>query len=408
MIKPNLLVMGASGGVANAFLQKLLYHRKLLGGLILLDKRKNFLDNKYIDHKRLDYLFIHRKIILPEEEKSYLKLLKKNRIDIVLDLTDMDSLPVIESTNKAKISYVNTAMNDEKREVYNLVSEIISKKGKLANAPHILCTGMNPGVVNLWVKQGADKFGVPDEIVHFEYDSSKVAEKWEPAITWCLNEFLMETVNDPTGVMLGRDKIRVLRPNALENKRPMKSILSPIMKLDKYPSGFTVLHEENITLSNRYDVPSKFIYAVNMKTMEKMMKVYKEKKKVTEKDLMHGDNSEKILSGSDNIGVLLDYKDKKVYYFNTMPNEVVMGTNATYTQVIAGVLSAIFTLLFDKVEKGINFPEDLYDTYYRNYILDNLRTQEFVFRKRKGKLVLKSYNPQVRTNLTGNFKRVIF
>jgi len=408
MKKPNLLVMGASGGVANAFLQKLLYHRKLFNSLILLDRRKNFLDNKYIDHKKLDYVFIHKKIILPKEEKSYIKLLKKHKIDIVLDLTDMDSVPVIEATNKAKISYVNTAMNDEKRDVYDVVSEILSKKDKLSGAPHILCTGMNPGVVNIWVKHGIEKFAVPNEIIHFEYDSSKVAEKWEAAVTWCLNEFLMETVVDPTGIMLGRDKLRVLQPNALENKRPMRSILAPIMKLNKYPSGFTVLHEENITLSKRYDVPSKFIYAVNIKTMEKMMRIYREKKKITEEDISHGDNSEKILSGSDNIGVLLDYKDKKVYYFNTMPNEAVMGTNATYTQVIVGVLSAIFTLLFDKVERGINFPEDLYDTYYRNYILDNLRTQEFVFRKKKGKLVLKSYNPQIRTNITGNFKRVIF
>jgi len=408
MKKQNLLILGASGGVANALLQKFLYHRRLFNGLILLDKRKIFLDNKYIDHKKLDYIFINKKIILPEEEKSYLKLLKKHKVDIVLDLTDMDSIPVIESTNKAKISYINTAMNDEKSEVYDLVSEILSKKEKLSNAPHILCTGMNPGVVNIWVKQGIEKFGVPKEIIHFEYDSSKIAEKWEPAVTWCLKEFLMETVIDPSGIMLGRDKIKKLLPNGLKNKQPMRPILAPIMNLDKYPYGFTVLHEENITLSNKYDIPSKFIYAINIKTMEKMMKIYRENKTITEKDLSHGDNSEKILLGSDNIGVLLNYGNRKVYYFNTMPNEAVMGTNATYTQVITGVLSAVFTLIFDDVKKGINFPEDLYGTCFRNYVFDNLRAQEFIFKKRKGKLVLMSYNPQIRTNMTGNFKRIMF
>jgi len=408
MNNPNLLVMGASGGVANAFLQRFVSHRNLFGSLILLDKRKNFLDNKYIDHKKLEYVFVHKKIVLPEREREYLNLLKKYRIDIVLDLTDMDSIPVIEATNKAKIPYINTAMNDEEREVYDVVSEVFSKKSQLDNAPHILCTGMNPGVVNLWARHGIEKFSIPKKIIHFEYDSSRVAAKWEPMVTWCLNEFLMETVVDPSGVMLGRDRLKTLLPNGLENKHPLRPILFPIMKLDKYPYGFTVLHEENITIAKRYNVPSKFVYSVNVKTMEKIMNIYKEKKKVTEKDLSHGDNSEKILAGSDNIGVVLDYKDKKVYYFNSMPNESVIGTNATYSQVIVGVFSALFTLMFERLKPGLYFPEDLYHTRFRNYVFDNLRTQEFVFRKKKGKLVLKSYNPQVRANITGSFKRVFF
>ncbi|MCU0642294.1 MAG: saccharopine dehydrogenase NADP-binding domain-containing protein [archaeon] len=407
MKKPNLLILGASGGVANALLQRLGNHRNLFNNLILLDKRRNLLENKYIDHERLNYIFIHGKINLPYEEKAYLSILKKHKVDIVLDLTDVDSIPIIEATNKAKVSYINTAMNGKKRTVYSIVSEMLARKSELANAPNILCTGMNPGIANIWVRQGVEKFSVPEEIIHFEYDTSKVAPKWEPAVTWCINEFLIETVADPAGIMLGRGKIKRLMPNALINKLPLKPVLSPIMKLDKYPLGFTVLHEENITLANRYNIPSKFIYAVNMKTMEKMTKLYKEKKRVVEEDIIHGDNSEKVLSGADNIGVVLDYKDKKVYYFNSMPNEAIMGTNATYTQVIVGVFAALLTLIFDKVEKGINFPEDLYDTYYRNYIFDNLRTQEFVFRKKKGRLVLKSYNPQIRTNVTGGFKRII-
>jgi hypothetical protein len=407
MKKPNLLVMGASGGVANAILQKFFPHRNLFNKLILLDKRKNLLNNRYIDHKKLDYIFIHKKIILPEREKEYLNLLKKYRIDIVLDITDIDSIPAIEATNKAGIPYINTAMNDKKRDVYSITSEILSKKSGLDNASHIICAGMNPGIVNLWARHGIEKFSVPEEIVHFEYDSSSVAAKWEPMVTWCLNEFLTETVTDPSGIMLGRDKLKKLLPNGLKNRRPLRPILSPIMKLDKYPYGFTVLHEENITISRKYNVPSKFIYAINMKTMEKIMRIYKEKKKITEEDLSHGDNSEKILTGSDSIGVMLDYKDKKVYYFNSMPNEAVMGTNATYTQVIMGVFSALFTLMFDNIGKGVHFPEDLYESYFRNYVFDNLRTQEFVFKKRKGKLVLSSYNPQIRTNITGKFKRII-
>ena len=113
MKKPNLLVLGASGGVANAFLHYLVHHRKFFGKLVLLDKNKKILSDCYIDHKGLDYTFIHKKIVLPEKENEYRDILMRHKIDIVLDVTGMDSIPIIESTNKLGLNYINSAMNDE-------------------------------------------------------------------------------------------------------------------------------------------------------------------------------------------------------------------------------------------------------------------------------------------------------
>lgn len=401
--RPDFLNIGASGGVANAFLQKFLPHRHLFDRLVLLDKDKKILSNSYLDHKRLNYIFLQKELKLPEKEKEYLEILKEYRIDIVLDLTDADSLPLLEATDKAGVSYLNTSLNAEKKTVSDLVFEVLAKKNKFKHAVHILCCGMNPGIVNMWVRYEIEKFSLPKEIIHFEYDSSRIAKKWQPMITWSPKEFLVETVRDPSGIMLGKNKLKKLLPNALSHRVEMKTILQPIFKLIKhpfrrvpYPSGFTVLHEENITLSQKYDVPSKFIYALDKRTMDYLVKTYRQKGKVTEKDLLVGDNVKFPLEGSDNIGVILEYEDRRIYYFTYLSNSAVMRTNATYTQVVIGIFAALFTLLFEWMQPGIYFVEDLYDTYYPSYMFENMRVQEFVFKKKKNNLELVSYLPEIR------------
>lgn len=126
--RPDFLIIGASGGAANAFLQKFLPHRHLFDRLVLLDKDKKILSNPYLDHKRLNYIFLQKELKLPEKEKEYLEILKEYRIDIVLDLTDADSLPLLEATDKAGVSYLNTSLNAEKKTVSDLVFEVLAKK----------------------------------------------------------------------------------------------------------------------------------------------------------------------------------------------------------------------------------------------------------------------------------------
>lgn len=404
--KNNLLILGASGGVANAFLHHLSDYRNLFGKLILLDKNNKVLKDKFIDHKLLNYKFINKKIEVPDKEKEYLNLLKKEKIDIVLDLTNINTIELLEATNKARISYINTAMNNDKKTNADLIFDIYPRKNKINKAPHILCSGMNPGVVNMWVRYGIEKFGVPKEIVHFEYDTSRMIKKWHDMITWSVHEFLVETVRDPSAVVLGRRKIRSLLPNALERRTNMTSILKPIMKLDYYPDGMNVLHEENLTMGYKYDIPSKFIYAVHPKTMEDMKRIYEKKGNVLRKDLLRCENTCQEMEGADNIGVFLDYPDKRIYYFNSIPNVSVIGTNATYTQVVIGAFSALFTLVFDKVKPGTYFVEDLYNTYYKSFLFDNMRVEEYLFKKTERGLKLTKYNPMVKIKRNGHFNHL--
>lgn len=393
--KINLLLLGASGGVSNAFLHHLTQYRHLFDNLILLDKSSAVLNDPYINYEQLKYHFIHHNLELPQEEAHYRALLKKYNIDIVLDLTDSPTIPLLEITNKAGCSYINTALNDESLTVTKLVQNIYPRKHKLNKAPHILCSGMNPGVVNMWVRYGIEKFGTPNQVVHFEYDTSTPSDKWASMMTWSLKEFVVEAVRDPSGIALGRDNVKELLPNALMNRVDMQELLSPIMKLESYPKGMQVLHEENVTIAQKYNIPSQFIYAVNTKTMDHLTKVYLKKHDVEESDLLLGDNTDIPLDGSDSIGVILDYKDKLVYYFNPAPNISAIGTNGTYTQVIVGVYAALFTLMFGNVKRKTYFVEDLYDTLFKHFMFDNMRVSEYVFSKGIS-LSLKHFTPSVK------------
>ena len=133
--------------------------------------------------------------------------------------------------------------------------------------------------------------------------------------------------------------------------------------------------------------------------MDNLIKLYESKKKIRLDDLIQSDNRSEVLEGSDSVGVYLEYPTKRIYYFNTIPNISLIGTNATYTQVTIGIFAAIFTILFDKVKGGIYFVEDLSNTHYKYYLFDNMRVQEFVFKKkgiRSKQLVLEKYTPEIK------------
>ena len=145
---------------------------------------------------------------------------------------------------------------------------------------------------------------------------------------------------------------------------------------------------------------------MSQKHLEKLEEIYKKNNNIYRKDLIKADNTEKILDGADSIGVILDYKDKKVYYLNSIPNLAVIGTSATYLQVSIGIFSALFSLMFDKMKNGIYFVEDLFDKHYKYYMFDNMRIQEFVFKKKNNNFVIDKYNPEIRLKRKNKFEHL--
>jgi len=393
--KPNLMILGAGGGVAATVLHHLPDYRNLFGKLFLVDPHAKVKRNPFIEHKLLGYRLIRMRVDAVDRRADYVRLLKRHRVDIVLDLTDGDTIPLLEATDEAGASFLTTGLNADGRSIPETVDEVWRRKRELKRAPHIVCAGMNPGCVNVWARYGIERHGKPKAITHFEYDTSQMTRHWRPMVTWSIKQFLEEAVRDKAGLVLGRYRTRELKPNALVRRTSLRPVMAPVMPLKAYPEGFHMFHEECSSLSNMYDVPSQFIYAIHPKTMRRIIDLYAKKGRVDDRDLLIADNIENVLDGSDTIGVRLEYRDKTVYYLNSFPNTNVIGTNATYTQVAIGVYAALFTLLDGGLKGGTYFPEDLYGTYFTDFVLDNMRVQEFVFRKRGGRLKLERYDPRV-------------
>ena len=403
---PNLLILGASGNVARAFLRRLGGRRTHFGKLILLDKADGVRHDHYLEHRRLDYRFLHHRLRFPQGNAYYRQLLRRYGIDIVLDLTDADTLPVLKATDAAGVSYVCTSLNDTRRDAVELVDAVHPACQRRSKAPHILCSGMNPGVVNAWVQHAVRGFGVPREIVHFEYDTSMAADRWRPVITWSPKEFLTEAVWERTGSVV--DGVASLKStNALHHRVDLGPIMKPVMPLHSYPRGFLILHEENLTIGRALGTSSKFIYALHPKTMAHLTRRWRDRGEVCIADLEVGDNTSLPLKGADTIGVYLDYPRHRVYYLHSMANRDVVGTSATCSQVAVGIFAALFTLLHERLQSRIYFVGDLYDTIYLHVLFCNMRVEQFVFTKRKRSLMLRQHVPDLRSLSRNGKEQVI-
>jgi hypothetical protein len=378
--KPNLLLLGATGSIANAVLLKLPKYRDMFGKLVLLSGTGDIRKSRTIDHKRLRYVPVRKMLNIPRRKKEFMDILKRYGIDIVLDLTTMDTMPVLRATDEFGASYINTSMNIENSASYPLVFKLFEKRGFENNA-HIICTGMNPGVVDMWTRMGIEEHGVPDSVVFFEYDSSVIASGWRPMITWSRKAFIEEVSIERSAVMLGGDRVRLSKGNALMNRADLSGMMGRMMGVGRYPRGFVVPHEECASIAIAYGIPAQFIYAINQDTMDALVDIYKRKGKIEKDDLVLGDNIKHPLEGEDSIGVMLDYWDKQVYYFNSTRNRDQKGTNATCAQVAVGVLAALNTVAKRRLSHGIHFVFELHGTGYGRFVAETMKIRKHIFRK---------------------------
>ncbi len=393
--KPQLLILGASGHVAQAVLLRLAARRNDFGQLILVDPNDRVTRNPHLDHGRLHYEFIQRAFQLPDDTPAYHELLRQKRINIVVDLTDLDTLPVLAATDEVGVTYVNTALNEVKRGIAEVLADRQFNRNTPRNAPHILSSGMNPGVVNLWVWHGFQNYGTPNEIIHFEYDTSVPVGGWQPIITWSRQEFLTEAVWDKTGQVIN-GALHMHPGNSLEHRESLESVMQPVMDLPEYPRGLLVLHEENVKLGAKLGASSKYVYAIHPKTMAYLEEKKRNHGQVKIEDLLIGNNTSMPLAGEDTIGVCLNYPDQRVYYLHRLANRDVTGTNATCAQVAVGMDAALFALTFEPLPPRVHFASDLYDTVYSDVAFAALRVEHSIFAKTDHSLVRTRHEPRLR------------
>ena len=377
--KPSVLIIGASGGVSAAFLQRVAKDRSRIQRLVLVDREKDVLRNPSIPHRDLDYEFTQTTIDVKENGEGYVRLLTEKSIDIVVDLSVNETRAMLEATDACGACYVNTGIANLPGENFaEVVLDLFRRKGEEWNAAHVLCAGMNPGIVNMWVRNGIEQFGVPDQVLHFEYDTARPLHGWFPIITWSRETFLDEVVNDPAGHMEGRDKIRSFYPNPLKHRISMEEVLRPLMALNHYPRGFLLLHEENITIGQRYDIPSRFLFSIDNKSMDYLERVYDERGEIPLNTIALGDNRKVPLRGSVTIGVRLAYEDQYVYFYNTTSHENMSGCSGSCWQVAAGLQAVVTMLLTERLKKHLYFVEDLYATSCRHSVWGTLVMEQMI------------------------------
>jgi hypothetical protein len=326
--------------------------------------------------------FLKASIDVDEGRDDYLGLLKTRGIDIVIDLSVNETRAMLAAADRAGVSYINTGVANRPGENFSeVVLDLVHRKTASWSAPHILCSGMNPGIVNLWVRRGIERSGVPKSIVHFEYDTGEPMNGGVPVIAWSRETLVDEIVNDPAGYVEGRNRIKFIQPNPLKNRVSMEEVLRPIMTLPAYPRGFLLLHEENITLGQEYDVPSRFLFSLKTETMDYLEEIYDKKGEVPLDTLVLGDNRKVLLKGEATVGVCLEYEGTQEYYFNTTAQGSVPGVSGSCRQVAAGLHAALWTVIDDPLEKRVFFVEDLLGTSCERLMMKNLPMQEVVIRK---------------------------
>jgi Saccharopine dehydrogenase NADP binding domain len=381
-LSKNLLIIGACGGVGRAFLRKLVTERGRLGKLVLVDRQEPWVDDESLSFRELTAEFLKASIDVEKGREDYLRLLKTRGIDIVVDLSVNETRAMLALTDRAGVSYINTGVANRPGENFSeVVLDLVNRKRASWSAPHILCSGMNPGVVNLWVRRAIETSGVPKSIVHFEYDTGEPVNGGVPVIAWSKETLLDEIVNDPAGYVEGRNKIRLIGPNPLKNRLSMEEVLRPIMTLSTYPRGFLLLHEENITLGQEYDVPSRFLFSLKTETMDYLEEVYDKKEAVPPDTLALGDNRKVLLKGEATVGVCLEYEKARQYFLNTTAQGAVPGVSGSCRQVAAGLHAALWTVIDDPLENRVYFVEDLLGTSCERLMMANLPMQELIVKK---------------------------
>lgn len=380
--KKGLIVLGASGGVSSAFLLLLKKYRENFSDIILIDINDNIVNSEFISLEEEEMIFLKHDIGGSKESVSsiFSDLKSKHDCDIVLDLTDLDTEPLLAAADENRLNYLNCSLNSDISSMLEYLNSFHKFSQKYNHKSHVLTLGMNPGIVNHFLIEGVLKYGVPNEYIEVEYETGvpdKTPEK--PFITWSKKQFLMESVWDPTGYCDQGGFYKELDTPAVANIEDMTDYWSPILKLDKYPRGMVVPHDEIISMSNILEIPGKFVYAIHPNSLDALEDKYKKGEKITEDDMIFLDNVSQKLSGSDLIGVWLNYDDKRVLYYSEVHHKDIVGTNATLHMVAIGVLAGLLDFIENPLlEKGVLSAHELNNERFMNVVREHMNVNVFI------------------------------
>jgi homospermidine synthase len=397
-IQPVISIFGSAGGVAKSVLSIL--NESVLNGKdpihqIITNSTIHLIDYKQKEALYYQNLFpnLTKKVVFHQfdlkDKKQLVNHLISTNTSMVIDVSWADTVEMLQCCDALGIKYVNSALentfiddNEEQFAGFPLIERIRyfeKHKDTFKNTNAIVCSGMNPGVVQWMVfelmNQNSKEKPLGCYIV--EHDTSFFKDKSQAKkdviyTTWSPECFLDEAI--------------LCYPMFMKNRTPLflyedvYNIEFQVTLGKKQFFGCLMPHEEVYTLGKLYDMESAFLYKVNDHTTKIIRSHLDDTDVLWDFEMKVLDPLEAPLTGEDLVGVLLVYQDKERYIYNVLDNESIFAqykTNATYFQVACGIYAALSVLLLDQIPKGVYYVDELllntnnhYGQYLTSYMTD--------------------------------------
>ncbi|PLS09459.1 S-adenosylmethionine decarboxylase related protein [Neobacillus cucumis] len=383
-----ITILGSSGGVAKSLLSILnkaitdqkdpIYQKIYDCAFHLIDYKQRPLDYyRNICPNLLNQIQLHQLDL--KDTIAFRNHLKKSNTSIVLDVSCADTVEMLDCCNQLGVYYVNTALennyiddHEDEYEGFPLIERLRyfeKYKDDYSNVKAIVCSGMNPGVVQWMAIQLMKSY--PDEkplacfIVEHDtsfYKDLKKAKENVVYSSWSPECFLDEAI--------------LSYPMFMKNKSPLyffEHVYELEFKVtlgDKQFHGCLMPHEEVYTLCKQFDMEGGFIYKINDHTTELIRNHLDDSDKIWDLQKKVLDPLDSLLDGEDLVGVLLVYPDKERYMYHVLSNDFIFTrykTNATYFQAACGVYAAMAVLLNDSIPNGVYYVDELLLNTNNNY-----------------------------------------
>ena len=377
---PRVLMLGAAGGVAGATLALLGQHRlgrALLppgSELLLLDRALPAADGPQHATPAGARWLAPRTIVSGEQLAG---LIREHQVDEVIDLAEVGTYDCVEACAREGASFLNTAFDvwphqhppGSAQKVTMIRAQALFEPPDVDAGVHLLCMGMNPGLINLLVDAGLRALAARSgrapsvealelhAILFTEIDGTTSASPLPPASerfasTWspsaCLEELL-----EPSAMITVDGEPRRLdhRPHEARYRARCGPELI---------DGFLVPHEELVTLGAMYPrIELAYLYRLPASAMASLQDRPERSAQDWETERLYPPHHSD-LGGTNRVGALLCSRslgELWIGWETPVAQALALGTNATLLQVATGVIAG--WTMARELEPGVWLPEDL-------------------------------------------------
>ena len=283
--------------------------------------------------------------------------LQRESFDCVIDLAPtFDKRASIAICDGLNVSLINSTMVDYKDDIHIAAYNFLDNRPTASKKPHIVASGMNPGVVNAMAEDIVRAHDAPDSIVVWEYDNSAPHDGVfkNSMTTWCLGESHDEITCDWNFEVIEEGTV-LLHEDALDC--PAEDYRQCGVPLDALPippeaDAFLVGHEECIYMGWRHDTASKFVYGLHPENMKWIRRNSYDGKPT----LLVGAPDQPI-AGRDIVGVSCRYDEEGLWrgQYCLLENSTATppDTNATCLLVAAGIAASALVLVQHPPKPGV-------------------------------------------------------